>query len=195
MTNIAEKGDAVNITQKSLMRTLIARAQKGEGPLPDFEENHACELEFADITATKINAEIKEGGRALLAESYSFVRQGSTHCCPFTGLTLSDSRFFIHEKPAKLKKKVSKRFKTMYGIAIVEESDDEDADKNAQADQVIRFVATQHTVVENAHIIDLQVERMGNLWNDVAVSFMTKDGTACAGINYEAAEGKLEFKK
>merc|ERR1712224_459122 len=93
MRNMGKKADAFSITQKALMRTLMRRAEKGEGPLPEFHENHMDELAFADIKMTKVDAHLKKEGKIMSAESYSFKQDGVKQYCGFNGLQLTDSSF------------------------------------------------------------------------------------------------------
>ncbi|CAF4097809.1 unnamed protein product [Rotaria magnacalcarata] len=58
----------------------------------------------------------------------------------------------------------------------------------------IRFEPSHYTVLENAGYVTLHVLRTdGNLRNTVYVDYMTEDGTATHGADYEPAEGTLIF--
>nr|BAJ95058.1 predicted protein [Hordeum vulgare subsp. vulgare] len=58
----------------------------------------------------------------------------------------------------------------------------------------IRFEPSHYTVLENAGYVTLHVVRVdGNLRNTVYVDYMTEDGTATHGGDYEPAEGTLIF--
>ncbi len=58
----------------------------------------------------------------------------------------------------------------------------------------IRFEPNHYTVLENAGYVTLHVLRTdGNLRNTVYVDYMTEDGTATHGGDYEPAEGTLIF--
>ncbi|UJR08953.1 hypothetical protein I4U23_013205 [Adineta vaga] len=58
----------------------------------------------------------------------------------------------------------------------------------------IRFEPSHYTVLENAGYVTLHVVRVdGNLRNTVYVDYMTEDGTATHGNDYEPAEGTLIF--
>lgn len=58
----------------------------------------------------------------------------------------------------------------------------------------IRFEPNHYTVLENAGHVTLHVLRSdGNLRNTVYVDYMTEDGTATHGGDYEPAEGTLIF--
>ena len=58
----------------------------------------------------------------------------------------------------------------------------------------IRFEPSHYTVLENAGHITLHVLRTdGNLRNTVYVDYLTEDGTATHGADYETAEGTLIF--
>merc|ERR1719375_3071102 len=66
------KNPALWFTQTALMRTLLERSAKGDGPLQDFQKHHMKELCFEDISVAKVDAEIGKGGEALHATSYSY---------------------------------------------------------------------------------------------------------------------------
>jgi len=58
----------------------------------------------------------------------------------------------------------------------------------------IRFEPNHYTVLENAGYVTLHVLRTdGNLRNTVYVDYVTEDGTATHGADYEPAEGTLIF--
>ena len=58
----------------------------------------------------------------------------------------------------------------------------------------IRFEPNHYTVLENAGYVTLHVLRTdGNLRNTVYVDYVTEDGTATHGGDYEPAEGTLIF--
>ncbi|CAF0882793.1 unnamed protein product [Adineta steineri] len=58
----------------------------------------------------------------------------------------------------------------------------------------IRFEPSHYTVLENAGYVTLHVLRSdGNLQNTVYIDYMTEDGTATHGGDYEQAEGTLIF--
>jgi solute carrier family 8 (sodium/calcium exchanger) len=58
----------------------------------------------------------------------------------------------------------------------------------------IRFEPNHYTVLENAGYVTLHVLRTdGNLRNTIYVDYMTEDGTATHGADYEPAEGTLIF--
>ena len=58
----------------------------------------------------------------------------------------------------------------------------------------IRFEPNHYTVLENAGYVTLHVLRTdGNLRNTIYVDYMTEDGTATHGTDYEPAEGTLIF--
>lgn len=58
----------------------------------------------------------------------------------------------------------------------------------------IRFEPNHYTVLENAGYVTLHVLRSdGNLRNTVYVDYVTEDGTATHGADYEPAEGTLIF--
>ncbi|CAF0799879.1 unnamed protein product [Adineta ricciae] len=67
------------------------------------------------------------------------------------------------------------------------------ADTNSHISK-IRFEPSHYTVLENAGYVTLHVVRVdGNLRNTVYVDYMTEDGTATHGADYEPAEGTLIF--
>jgi len=58
----------------------------------------------------------------------------------------------------------------------------------------IRFEPSHYTILENSGYVTLHVLRTdGNLRNTVYVDYMTEDGTATHGADYEPAEGTLIF--
>jgi solute carrier family 8 (sodium/calcium exchanger) len=57
----------------------------------------------------------------------------------------------------------------------------------------IQFAHEKHAVLESCNHVTLHVERSGDTSKAVAVEYKTKDGTAHAGTDYVASEGKLEF--
>ncbi|CAF0787000.1 unnamed protein product [Rotaria sordida] len=58
----------------------------------------------------------------------------------------------------------------------------------------IRFEPNYYTVLENAGYVTLHILRTdGNLRNTIYVDYMTEDGTATHGADYETAEGTLIF--
>jgi solute carrier family 8 (sodium/calcium exchanger) len=70
--------------------------------------------------------------------------------------------------------------------------DAEELLKKKQA--TIEFTHEKHAVLESCPEVHLDVERKGDPSKAVTVDYKTKDGTAHAGTDYIAAEGKLEFK-
>ncbi len=58
---------------------------------------------------------------------------------------------------------------------------------------VLAFAHAQPTVTENQASVFLQVNRTGTTAGTVAVDFETRDGTATAGVDYQATSGTLTF--
>lgn len=91
-------------------------------------------------------------------------------------------------------KKVNVEHKTADGIEKVEGTGDDTEELAKKKQAVIEFAHEKHAVLESCETVTLHVMRTGDLSKAVTVDYKSKDGTAHAGTDYIAVEGKLEFK-
>jgi len=59
---------------------------------------------------------------------------------------------------------------------------------------VIQFASKMCFAVESEHMIQIDVQRLGNLTGTSEAQYKSRDNTAVAGVQYEAATGKLVFQ-
>lgn len=81
-----------------------------------------------------------------------------------------------------------------YTIQKAEGTGDDTADLAKKNQMVIEFKNLKYAVLESSPLVTLQVVRTGDTSKLAVVEYKSKDGTANAGQDYEAVEGKLEFK-
>merc|ERR1719265_227594 len=81
-----------------------------------------------------------------------------------------------------------------YTIQKAEGTGDDTADLAKKNQMVIEFKNLKYAVLESSPFVTLQVERTGDTSKLAVVEYRSKDGSANAGQDYEAVEGKLEFK-
>eukprot|EP00746_Dinoflagellata_sp_MGD_P144938 gnl/MRDRNA2_/MRDRNA2_77630_c0_seq2.p1 gnl/MRDRNA2_/MRDRNA2_77630_c0~~gnl/MRDRNA2_/MRDRNA2_77630_c0_seq2.p1 ORF type:complete len:768 (+),score=194.87 gnl/MRDRNA2_/MRDRNA2_77630_c0_seq2:487-2790(+) len=78
-------------------------------------------------------------------------------------------------------------------VEKVEGAGDDQAALLKKKQSCIAFTHEKHAVLESCNTVKLHVERTGDTSKAVSVEYKTRDGTAHAGTDYVAAEGKLEF--
>jgi solute carrier family 8 (sodium/calcium exchanger) len=81
-----------------------------------------------------------------------------------------------------------------YTIQKAEGTGDDQTDLAKKNQMVIEFKNMKYAVLESSPSVTLQVVRTGDTSKLAVVEYKSKDGTANAGQDYEAVEGKLEFK-
>lgn len=103
--SLSPGGHALSMKQNALMRTLNDRAKKTppEGPLPDFQQNHMDKMGFYQVTASKIEARITGGGRAVDNVAYGCTPQGekTKRYCAFKDFEVKNCKFSVEETESK----------------------------------------------------------------------------------------------
>jgi solute carrier family 8 (sodium/calcium exchanger) len=79
-------------------------------------------------------------------------------------------------------------------VEKVEGTGDDEAERLKKKTVTMEFAHAKYAVLESAAHVILSVERKGDLSKVASVMYKSKDGTATAGTDYVAVEGKLEFK-
>eukprot|EP00746_Dinoflagellata_sp_MGD_P165857 gnl/MRDRNA2_/MRDRNA2_95376_c0_seq1.p1 gnl/MRDRNA2_/MRDRNA2_95376_c0~~gnl/MRDRNA2_/MRDRNA2_95376_c0_seq1.p1 ORF type:complete len:873 (-),score=180.74 gnl/MRDRNA2_/MRDRNA2_95376_c0_seq1:197-2815(-) len=79
-------------------------------------------------------------------------------------------------------------------VQKIDGTGDDAADLTKKKQVMIEFAHAKYAVLESAAHVILSVERKGDLSKHASIQYASKDGTATAGTDYIAVEGKLEFK-
>lgn len=74
-----------------------------------------------------------------------------------------------------------------------EKKDDADEKRRNENEMVVFFNPGHYTVMENVGRFSVTVSREGDLTHPIEVDFVTEDGTANAGSDYEGFTGTLVF--